>query len=141
MPHVNPDVHARGYQFTPLNRITAVFARTTQVRDVIAELAALGFSADATEVFVGERGAESFDLSADHHGPTARTIRNVEAIMVLEAGDAHRRADDALRHGGAVMAVLMHGHEAQKDAVVDVLKRHDGSLVRYWGRWSVEAFD
>lgn len=140
MAQVNPNLHGDGYLFVPTNRITSIFATTADVRKAIAELVPLGLAGPAIDVFVGETGAETLDLSADHHGAAARTIRNMEAIMVLEAGDSHRRADDALRSGGALLAVLMDGKEDQKDAVVETLKRNNASLIRYWGRWSIESF-
>jgi hypothetical protein len=141
MATVNPDLHGGGYQFVPTNRITSVLATSADVRQALTDLGALGFVGASVELFVGEEGADVLDLPAEHHGTTARTIRNMEAIMVVEAGDSHRRADEALRSGGAVIAVVMDGKEDQKDAVVAVLHRSNAWLVRYWGRWAIESFD
>jgi hypothetical protein len=141
MTQINPDPHTYGYVFVPRNRITSMFGAASDVLQALRELRELDIADDALELFVGEAGADTLDLPADHHGVTARRIRNMEAFMVLEAGDSHRRADEAMRQGGAALVVRMDGKEALKDAVVAVLHRNHAWLVRYWGRWSIESFD
>ncbi len=141
MTQVNPDPHTYGYMFVPLNRITSMFGSSADVLQAVQDLRTLGLADEAIELFVGEEGADTLDLPADRHGITARRLRNMEAFMVLEAGDSHRRADEAMRQGGAALVVRMDGHEALKDEVVAALLRNHGWLVRYWGRWSIESFD
>lgn len=141
MVQVNPDIHAYGYVFVPSNRVTAVFGGRADVLHALQDLRALGFDDSHLEVFIGEKGAETLDLSADHHGINAKLVRNMEAVMILAAGDSHRRADDALRDGAAMVAVLMDGREDRRDEVVEILRRHHGWLIRHWGRWTIEAFD
>jgi hypothetical protein len=61
--------------------------------------------------------------------------------MVPIAGRSNDYADAALRAGGIAIAVLLDGHESQKDAVAALLRRHGGVATRYWGLWTIEAFD
>ena len=61
--------------------------------------------------------------------------------MVQVAGDSHQRADEALRAGGAAVAVLLDGKETMKNQVGSILKRHRATVIRYWGRWTIESLD
>jgi hypothetical protein len=141
MVQVNPDPHAYGYVFIPINRILAMFSSREEIRAVLRELNDLGFDGRSMDVFVGEEGADVLDLSGERHGTVTRALRNAEALLVLIAGESFRRADSALRAGGAAVAVLMDGRENLKDKVVSVLKAHRGSLIRYFSRWTIEELD
>lgn len=139
MPNLNPDPHAYGYVFVPVNRVTSVFASPDDVRCVLAELRALGFDAASLDVFVGDAGAAALDLSGEKSGWVTRKIRDLESLLTLAAGDSHRAADEALRAGGALVAILMDGKEPLKDQVRTLLLRSHATVIRYWGRWSVET--
>ena len=43
--------------------------------------------------------------------------------------------------GGVAVAVLMDGKEPMKEGVASLLKRHQATVIRYWGRWAVESLD
>jgi hypothetical protein len=141
MADVNPDPHEYGYVFVPQNRITAIFSSQDDVRGAVKDLEALGIEPQNVDVFVGPEGAAALDLSGEGHGPITRQLRNFEALMVLVAGESHRRADAALKSGAMALAVLLDGKEESKPEVAALLKVRHATLVRYWGRWTVESLD
>jgi hypothetical protein len=139
MVDVNPNPHEYGYVFVPLNRITAIVPSKDDARRVVRGLCGLGFDPGNITVFVGEAGAAALDLSGVAQGAIVRAIRNLEALLVDVPGDSHRQAEAALQAGSVAVAVLMDGREKTKDDVVAVLKAHHATVIRYWGRWSVES--
>ena len=117
MPDINPNPHEYGYVFIPINRITALFASENDLREAVKELFSAGFAPENLDIFVGEQGADALDLTGEGHGTVTRRVRNFEALMVQVAGDSHQRADEALRAGGAAVAVLLDGKETMKNQV------------------------
>ena len=138
MPDINPNPHEYGYVFIPINRITALFASENDLREAVKELFSAGFAPENLDIFVGEQGADALDLTGEGHGTVTRRVRNFEALMVQVAGDSHQRADEALRAGGAAVAVLLDGKETMKNQVGSLLKRHRATVIRYWGRWTID---
>lgn len=140
MAELNSDPHASGYMFIPLERVTSLFASRDDAKRAVGELAALGYSGDRVEAFIGESGAETLDLSGEAHGTATRRLRNLEALLVPESGDTLRRADAALRAGGVFVAVRLEG-EKGKDEVAATFRKHHGTVIRYWSRWMIESLD
>jgi hypothetical protein len=141
MANINPDPHEYGYVFIPLNRITSLFASRDDARAAVNEVCSIGFLPQNIDVFVGSEGAATLDLSGAAHGAAIRRVRDFEAFMVGAAGDAHQRADTALKAGGVAIAILMDGNEARKTDLAALLRRHHATVVRYWGRWTIESLD
>ena len=141
MADINPDPHTYGYVFIPMNRVTALFASKDDGRDAVKELYSVGFAPENLDIFVGEQGADMLDLAGEEHGAITRRVRNFEALMVQVAGASHKRADEALKAGGVAVAVLMDGKERMKEEVASLLKRHRATVIRYWGRWTIESLD
>ncbi len=139
MVDVNPNPHEYGYVFVPLNRITAIVPSKGDARGAVQGLCGMGFAPGNIDVFVGEEGAAALDLSGVAQGAVVRGIRNLEALMVDVPADSHRQVDAALQGGGVALAVLMDGREKLKDDVVSLLKAHHATVIRYWGRWTVES--
>jgi hypothetical protein len=139
MVDVNPNPHEYGYVFVPLNRITAIVPSTADAQHAVLGLCGMGFDPTSIDVFVGEKGAAALDLSGVAQGAVVRAIRNLEALLVDVPADSHRQAQAALEGGHVAMAVLMDGREKLKDDVVSLLKAHNATVIRYWGRWSVES--
>ena len=141
MANINPDPHAYGYVFVPLNRVTALFESDDAAKAAVGDLQALGLEAPAIDVFIGERGAAALDLAALGHGAVVRMLRNIESLTVQIAEHSKDDADTTLKAGGIAVAILMDGREAMKDDVAAVLRRHGATSIRYWGRWTIEALD
>ena len=142
MANMNPNPHEYGYVFIPLNRITSLFASRDDARAAVNEMCSIGFLPQNIDVFVGEEGAATLDLSGAAQGGAAiRRVRDFEAFMVGVAGDAHQCADTAWKAGGVAIAILMDGNEARKTDLAALLRRHHATVVRYWGRWTIESLD
>jgi hypothetical protein len=134
---VNPDPHVKGYRFSPLHRVTAIFRSRDHLDAVLQALHAAGFPDQAIEVFVGEAGAERLDLSGKHHGVVVRFLRTLEWLFADET-ELFQQIDHALRNGGMVLDVFTRGLEEKKQRAAEILKAHDAHEVYYWGRWAIE---
>ena len=140
MPELNPDPHASGYVFIPTGQITSLFASRDDAKRALEELAGLGYRGDRLEVFIGEAGADQLDLSGDAHGTTTRRLRNLQALLIPETGQTLQHADDALRAGGVIVAARPESDDAKAE-VAAILRKHQGTVIRYWSRWVVESLD
>lgn len=140
MVEVNPDPHASGYVFVPVDRVTSIFRSRDDARRAVEELRSIGLPAGRIEAFVGEEGAETLDLSGEAHGAVTRRLRNIEALLIPESGATFQQADEALHSGGVFLAVQLDDKE-QKDRVAAALRKHHGTVIRYWSRWVIEALD
>jgi hypothetical protein len=137
MAQVNPDPHAHGYVFIPMNRVTGLFSSYEHLQGALRDLETLGFDPQHIEVFAGEEGADLLDLCGQRHGVITRMLRNIEALLT-DNTDLHQQADATLRAGGAAIGILMDGKEEKKEQVAAVLKANKGQLIHYWGRWTTE---
>jgi hypothetical protein len=139
MAELNPDPHASGYVFIPAGRVTSLFASPDDAKRAVGALLALGYKG-AVEVFIGEAGADTLDLSGEAHGTATRRLRNLEALLIPESGETLRQADTMLRAGGVVVAVRLDDGKG-KEEVAATFRQHHGTVVRYWSRWIVESLD
>ena len=134
---VNLDPHEKGYRFTPLHHVTAIFESRDPVRAVLKSLNDAGFTAEEIEVFVGAAGAEKLDLSGEHHGVMVHALRALETFVADET-ELHQQVDQALRRGCTAVNVFTADDEEKKQRAAEILKAFNASDVCYWGRWGNE---
>jgi hypothetical protein len=137
MSQVNPDPHAEGYVFSPVNRVTAFFDSNDQLGPALQSLRDAGFTDQEIDVFVGEEGAQKLDLSGQHHGLAVRLWRQVEAVF-SDQTELHQLADQTLRAGGIIIGVFTGGNEEKKEQATQILKANQARQIHFWGHLTVD---
>ena len=132
-PVVPASSRAVGY---PTNRLLAVIDDPAEAAAALAELKASGFADRDLEILRGEEGADRMDGTGQVSGWLARLRRAFDFTLMDQLVDfaAYERA---LRDGRVVVMVHVHG-DAPKDAAHQVLKRHRGHFINYYGRFATE---
>jgi len=123
----------------PTDHLLAAFR---DPEDAIAGATALGASgvpADDITVLRGDDGADRLDGTGAAHGLSTRLRRLVSFTLMDQLPDM-AWYERAVRDGGAVVMVRVRG-DAAKAAVVDLMRRHHGHFVNYYGRFSTEEID
>lgn len=154
MAQINRDPN--GHLFALVNRVTCLFDREDDVTAAVRALEEEGVATEDIDLFVGEQGAQSLDLSGRGHGPAVRLLRTLEEAMT-DMGETTHRIDDALRRGATLLSVKLHKRplirqdaegrldvalfERQSDGkarALRVLRAVHAHEIHYWGPWSVE---
>jgi hypothetical protein len=133
MPRTSPAIRY------PTNRLLAVIDDATAAALAVAELEAGGIAARELEVLRGTEGADRVDGTGAASGWRGRLRRAVDFTLMDQLVDfaAYERA---LRDGRAVVMVHISG-DAPKRAAYEVLKRHGGHFINYYGRFATEELD
>jgi hypothetical protein len=84
---------------------------------------------------MGEQAAETLDAKGEHSGPLAKLVRVVQDHL-SEQTDYLAQYEAEAREGNVVLAVPVEKRE-QADAVRDVLERHGGRNIRFFGKLAV----
>jgi hypothetical protein len=123
----------------PTNRLLAVIDDPAEAAAVMAELASSGIPPRDLDLLRGDEGADRVDGTGDVSGWLGRLRRAFDFTLMDQLVDfaAYERA---LRDGRAVVMVRVHG-DAPKETVRQVLKRHGGHFINYYGRFATEELD
>ena len=123
----------------PTNRLVAVIDDAAQAAAALAELKANGFADRDLDVLRGDSGADRMDGTGEVSGWLGRLRRAFDFTLMDQLVDfaAYERA---LRDGRAVVMVHVRG-DAPKAAAHQVLKRHGGHFINYYGRFATEELD
>jgi hypothetical protein len=123
----------------PTNRLLAVIDDPSDAAAAMAELTAGGIAARDLDLLRGEEGADRVDGTGEVSGWLGRLRRSFDFTLMDQLVDfaAYERA---LRDGRAVVMVRIHG-DAAKEAARQVLKRHGGHFINYYGRFATEELD
>lgn len=141
MPEVNRDPHSAGYMYEPTHAVTANFPQGVNVEVLQGAFTVAGFVPDQVYVFQGRAGADQLDLKGERHGGWVQFRRKLEQAFRSYETSIANQAEEVLRSGGAVAAVITGGDAARKVRAVEVLESHGGRNVRYWAPDApVEAF-
>jgi hypothetical protein len=132
-----PDTHR--YVGYPTNRMLAVIDDPAQAATAVADLGSIGIETRDLEILRGEEGADRMDGTGGVSGWLGRLRRAFDFTLMDQLVDfaAYERA---LRDGRAVVMVHVHG-DVPKAAAHDVLKRHGGHFINYYGRFATEELD
>jgi hypothetical protein len=133
---MSPNPHPIGY---PTNRLLAVIDDATDAAAAMAELQASGIATRDLEILRGEEGADRMDGTGEVSGWLGRLRRAFDFTLMDQLVDfaAYERA---LRDGRAVVMVHVHG-DAPKAKAREILKRHRGHFINYYGRFATEELD
>lgn len=138
LPRINPDPYTGGRLFALVNRVTALLESEDDVTATLRTLEEQGVPSDAIDVFVGEQGARSLDLSGREHGKVHRLLRTLEAAVGDER-ETNQRIDAALRRGATLLSVKVHDKKSNEKArTLQALRAGHGQEIHYWGTWGFE---
>jgi diadenosine tetraphosphate (Ap4A) HIT family hydrolase len=138
MARINPDPYVGGHLFALVNRVTGLFDSEDAVSATVKALEADGVPTDDIDLYVGEQGAKSLDLSGKDHGRVRRWLRSLEA-SVGDERETNKRINDALHSGATLLSVRVRSRKnGDKDRALQVLRKTDGHEIHYWGQWSFD---
>lgn len=121
----------------PNEQVVGIFANWTHARHAIAEINDAGFAADKVGVLHGPEGARRLDASGERHGLLAQISRFFQKFADLD--DQHtRRHEQELLAGHILVQVHVGDDEAAKTRVCQILRKHGGYFINYYGQWAVE---
>lgn len=118
----------------PKDRVLAIFDHEDVAKRATDTVRAAGYR--DVDRYAGRRGAISLDSQGTEHGVAASAERTIEHIA-SDASDLEEY-DAAVRDGRIVLAVLVEDGDRRHD-VGDLLQRHGGQDVRYFGSLAVET--
>ena len=101
--------------FGLVNRVTGLVDSEDEAMATVRALEADGVATDDIDIFVGEQGARSLDLSGREHGRVTRLLRKLEAAVGDESAP-NSRIDEALRRGATLLAVKVHNRRSDEKA-------------------------
>jgi len=120
-------------------RLLAVFDSAADAASASAAITGLGVAEDRIEAFTGDEGAAAFDGSGRSHGLFGRLYRAIQFTLVDQTPDfAYYEA--AVRTGRVVLSVKP-GGDKQMRQVVDVMRRHGGHFINYFGSFATEEIE
>jgi hypothetical protein len=102
----------------------------------LADLKAAGFSDRDLEILRGDEGADRMDGTGEVSGWLGRLRRAFDFTLMDQLVD-FATYERALRDGRAVVMVHVHGDEPKAQAL-QVLRRHGGHFINYYGRFATE---
>jgi hypothetical protein len=123
----------------PTNRLLAVIDDATEAASALAELKGAGFADRDLEILRGTEGADRMDGTGEVSGWLGRLRRAFDFTLMDQLVD-FATYERALRDGRAVVMVHVHG-DAPKTTAREILKRHGGHFINYYGRFATEELD
>ena len=134
-----PDPAPRRSIGYPTNRLIAVIDDPAEAAAAMAELQSGLFAVRDLDLLRGDEGADRIDGTGEVSGWLGRLRRAFDFTLMDQLVDfaAYERA---LRDGRAVVMVHVHG-DAPKEAARQVLQRHGGHFINYYGRFATEELD
>ncbi len=126
----------QGFIGYPTNRLLAAFRDPTHAAAAAAELAQSVVTTRDVAILRGDEGARRFDGTGAAHGPLGRLQRAVSFTTSDQAPDM-AWYEAAIRNGGAVLMVRVRGDE-QKTKAREIVRRHGGHFINYYGRLATE---
>lgn len=138
MARINPDPYTGGHLFALTNRVTGLFDTEDAVSATVKALEADGVPTDDIDLYIGEQGAKSLDLSGKDHGRVRRWLRSLEA-SVGDERETNKRINDALHSGATLLSVKVRSRKnGDKDRALQTLRKLEGHEIHYWGQWSFD---
>jgi hypothetical protein len=123
------------FMYFPADHITAITDSGESVQAMADELGAMGCPDGAMKVLHGESGAELLGTS----GLVVKLLRSVAEKGELEISNLDT-LQYALRRGCYVFTVRVE-NDAQRDAVIDVMRRHDAYFIHAYTLAGIVYYD
>jgi hypothetical protein len=123
----------------PDRAVVAVVDDSSSADAATAELHAAGFGQDAVTLLTGSEGADRIDGMGRAHGLGSR-VRRLLAFTVMDQLPDFVLYERALRDGRSVLIVRA-PRDQDKRRAHEVLRRHGGHFMNYYGRFATEELD
>lgn len=117
----------------PMHHVLSIIPNPADVPTITAELRAAGFAEHAICVLSGAQGCRCLDAEGDRHGPLLHTLRWWQHFT--PEYEHFTRYEQAVRDGQCVVAVRAY-HHLDWEPVKDILTRHGGRFIHYYG-WMI----
>jgi hypothetical protein len=137
MVAINPDPHSKGYKFSPIHCVVAIFGSSDQFPEVAQRLLEEGITDEHIAVFIGEEGILKLDSNGSQHGMVTRVMRDLEQFFTDET-DLLLKVDEALSRGGCAVRVYTGRDRLKKERVTQIAKAQGAEEVSYWGNLVTE---
>ena len=131
-----PSAVAAPFVGYPKDQALGIFDSERDAAEATRDLAAEGYP--TVNRFAGVRGAAEIDSQSEVHGGMAKAERTIEHIA-SDVSDLEEY-DAAVRRGRIVLGVHVEDGE-RRHRVADIMTRHRGHDVRYFGSLSVESLN
>ena len=132
-PNIASNAPFAGY---PMDRALGIFDLERDATEATADLRAAGYS-DVSR-FAGNDGAQRLDSQGTEHGVTQRIERSIDHVA-SDVSDLEQY-DEAVRLGSIVIGVHVPSAD-RRERVADIMRRHRGHDVRYFGQMAVESLN
>jgi hypothetical protein len=123
----------------PTDHLMAAFRDPAQAAAAAAEIGAAGIPASGITILRGAEGADRLDGTGAANGLLARARRLVSFTVMDQLPDM-AVYERAVRDGGAVVMARVRGDQ-RKGVIADVLRRHGGHFINYYGRFATEEVE
>ena len=120
----------------PTDHLLAAFRDPAGAVAAAAEVVASGIPTGDVTILRGAEGADRLDGTGAANGVVAR-IRRLVSFTLMDQLPDMAMYERAVRDAGAVVMVRVRG-EQRKAVVTDVLRRHGGHFINYYGRFATE---
>ncbi|MFA7250251.1 MAG: hypothetical protein WC273_11555 [Dehalococcoidia bacterium] len=121
---------------SPRRYMIGIFDDSGAAEAATGEIAASGVSQPEILLCIAP---EAIDAHGQLHGPFAALKKRVQALV---ADDDHllERYEEAARTGACVIGVLA-PEPASRDGIRQILQRHGGHTINFFGDWVIETLD
>jgi hypothetical protein len=121
----------------PTDHLLAVFDDPGDAASAAADLGRSGFATEDITILRGGEGIERLEPSTGQTGRWTRLLRAVQYVTMDQMPDFPAYVA-ALRDGRAIVAVRVTGAHARRIEARDVLERHRGHFMNFFGRYATE---
>jgi len=123
----------------PMNRLLGVIDDPAEAAAAMAELQTSGLATSDLEILRGDEGADRVDGTGRVAGWRGR-LRRAFAFTLMDQLVDFAAYERALRGGRAVVMIRVQG-DVPKAAAHEIVRRHGGHFINYYGRFATEELE
>lgn len=120
------------------NRVAGFISDKASLDALVAELNEAGYAEDAMLIHHGEKGIETIDPEAIHHGGRLRFVRGMQKFLGGADIKVIKLAQQALEEGKYAVSVLTDGSDAQREEAARIFKANGAMDVFFKGGGLIE---
>jgi len=133
-----PSRHSSRFIGYPTDSLLAVLPDAESAAAAAADLRAAGVLDRDITILRGDEGADRLDGTGSQNGVIARLRRLVSFTLMDQLVDM-AIYEQAVRDGQVVLMVKARG--THKAAAIDIVRRHGGHFINYYGRFATEELE